>query len=384
MKKSIFIVLSGTLMMLLLGIVYSYSIFRLELESKLNISSLESGIPYMIVLLFYAIFMMVGGIFFTKYNTKSITFIGIVFIVLGFFLSTFTNTVWTLSITYGVLVGTGIGLLYGLPLRIVSQLQSNKIGLLTGVTLLGFGLSPLLFAPVIETLISHTDVHETFFILSIVFLLVLSPLGYILAKEDKLEKQESSFTYPIIKQSSFYTLYILFFIGTFIGLTIIGFTGNIAEDLLGLSHTKIAFYLGLFAVFNGIGRPLFGYINDRLGFKLSAQISFVSIAIVSILHFFVTNQPGIFIIVFIIYYMNFGGWLALAPAATRDLFDPDAYSKNYGLIFTAYGLGALIGTFSTSLLVQYINLEYAFLLFATMALIGLGIASVFMKNKRTS
>ena len=140
----------GTFLMLLLGIVYSYSMFRLEIETSYNVSHFKSGIPYMTALFFFSSFMAIGGFLYSKRNTHMVAILGIVFIVIGFLLSSIVESIGLLTITYGVLVGTGVGLLYGLPLRIIAQLDYPKIGLITGIVLLGFGLSPLVFAPLIN------------------------------------------------------------------------------------------------------------------------------------------------------------------------------------------------------------------------------------------
>jgi MFS family permease len=369
MKKIILNVLIGTLLMLLLGIVYSYSIFRLEIEEVYSVSTLSSGMPYMLVLFFYALFMMIGGILYSRFNTSLIAFIGAGFIVSGFLLSSIASSIFMLSITYGVIVGTGVGILYGLPLRIVAQQNHQKIGLLTGITLLGFGLSPLVFAPVIHNLIINKSLSFTFLTLGIVFFIGLFPLVYYLSNQESAIKLKKKLSYPILRNRQFYVIYILFFIGTFIGLTFIGLTGTIGENLIQLNTTKIAFLIGMFAIFNGIGRPIFGYINDKIGFKYSALLSFSSLIFATVLHYLFQNY-AIYIFSFIIFYLNFGGWLSLAPSATRKIFGSEDYSKNYGLMFTAYGVGAIVGTSVSGILIETVSLESIFLLMAGLSVIG--------------
>lgn len=380
-KNIILYVTLGTMLMLLLGIVYSYSMFRLEIESIYDANSVESGLPYMFVLLFYSLFMMIGGILYSRYSTFKVAIVGTLFVGLGFILASFSSSIFTITITYGVIIGTGIGILYGLPLRIVSQMNHPRLGLLTGITLLGFGLSPLIFAPVINQLITRFDLSHTFFILGIIYLLLLPALVYYLVKQDTSEKVIEKLTYPLLKDKKFISLYVLFFISTFIGLTFIGFTGNIGSELLGLTESSIAIYVGIFAIFNGVGRPLFGWINDKIGFKNAAMISFISIIVVTLLHYMFSTSILVFIISFIIFYLNFGGWLSLAPSATIALFGKEKYSKNYGLMFTAYGLGAIFGTLISGFLVQSFDLRALFLLMSALALFGLVFVNWQFKNK---
>lgn len=375
-KKIYLYVIIGTMMMLLLGIVYSYSIFRIEIEQLYGLNKFESGIPFMLVLFFYALFMAIGGIWYQRYSTTLIAFFGTALISGGFLLASATGGLLGISLTYGVMIGSGIGILYGLPLRVVAQLNHPRPGLLTGITLIGFGLSPLLFAPIVRALLEASGLAATFLILGLVYIVVLFVFSILLIPIDNQPKQMERITYPILKDKQFYRVYGLFFIGTFIGLTIIGLTANIGVDVAMLSETEAAFFLGVFSIFNGVGRPLFGYLNDRIGFRLSATLSYASLIVVSLLFYLFSTSSIVFIVVFLIIYLNFGGWLSLAPSATIRLFGKANYSKNYGLMFTAYGFGALIGNALGGSIVNWFTYQSLFLLMAGLAVIGLIIALI--------
>ncbi len=379
-KTQIKYVVSGTLLMLLLGIVYSYSMFRLEIETLLNVNKFNSGIPYMIALFFFSLFMAVGGVLYSKYNTKIIASVGIVLLSLGFILTSQVSTIFLITITYGVIVGTGVGLLYALPLRIVAQLDYKNIGFLTGTVLLGFGVSPLLFAPLINSLIIARGLSNTFLYLGIAFLILTIPLVYVLVGKDTVEKQTEKSDYSIVKNKKFISLYVLFFLGTFIGLTFIGFTGNIGKELIGIEPNTIAILLGLFALFNGVGRPFFGFLHDKLGFKTSATISFITLILATLVQYLFNSSYPIFITSFIIYYLNFGGWLSLSSATTMELFGKKNYSKNFGLMYTAYGVGAILGNSISGILVESVGLKSIFLLMSVISLIGLIFVNISFKD----
>lgn len=370
--KNIYVyVLLSTLLMICLGIVYSYSLFRLDIESYFNISKTQSGLPFMIVLLFYAISMAFSGVLFEKYKTSLMTLVGMISISLGFILSSFSQNITMLTISYGVFIGIGIGILYTLPLRVIAQFSHQHLGFLTGITLLGFGLSPLIFAPIIESLLSHIGLSQTFLILGLFYPLILCILSVPLARKDLKPKEVSRISFEVLKQKSFYQIYILFFIGTLIGLTAIGLSSSIGVQWLNISKVNMALLLGLFAIFNGLGRPLYGYINDRLSFSKSAMISFISLAFASLLLWLFYQQTLIYVFAFIIIYFNFGGWLSLAPSATLDTFGKSNYSKTYGLMFTAYGLGAFVGNGLSSLLIDLFSYRTIYILLCIHALLGI-------------
>ncbi len=384
-QKHIYLyILLSTLLMLLLGIVYSYSIFRIEIESIFNVSKQESALPYMLVLLFYAISMAFSGVLYDRYKTIYIAIIGLLLVTSGFILSSIFNQMIFISLFYGVLIGSGIGILYTLPLRVVAGFDHPHPGFLTGITLMGFGLSPLIFAPLIEQLLSSRGLSETFFILGVIYFILLCPLILLLVPKDKLPKAKNKISFDVLKNKDFYKIYVLFFIGTFIGLTMIGFTSSIGVEVLGISKIHIAFILGIFSIFNGVGRPLFGYLNDKLSFKYSSMISFVLILISATSMLLLSQSFIIFIISFVIFYINLGGWLALAPAATIKTFGKKDYSKTYGFMFTAYGLGAFIGNGISSRIVDVYSYQGLYMTIGVLALLGMTLSLFTLRSNKKS
>jgi MFS family permease len=100
--------------------------------------------------------------------------------------------------------------------------------------------------------------------------------------------------------------------------------------------------VGFFAIFNGGGRPVFGALTDRLSPRNTAMISFGLIAIASLV---LWQAPGVvtYILAFSILWGCLGGWLAIAPTATASYFGTGDYPRCYGVVFLAYGAGAIAG-----------------------------------------
>ncbi|QWB96525.1 MFS transporter [Mycoplasmatota bacterium] len=373
MKKQnlYFTITLSILLMICLGIVYSYSIFRLEIESVYQINKTLSGLPFMIVLLFYALSMAFSGILYDRFSSLYMSITGIFFISFGFILASFANDIYLITFSYGVLIGIGIGILYTLPLRVISYMDYNKKGLLTGLVLMGFGISPMISAPIVEYMLSHMGLSMTFLYLGIFYFICLTLLIIPLVSRDQKPLQKIIVDQSFLKNKRFYLIYILFFIATFIGLSMIGLTSTIGVEQFQISLLEISIWLGVFSIFNAIGRPLFGYINDRYSFNLASILSYTSIIIVSILTIFFLNVKIIFIISFIIFYINLGGWLSLAPAATLKTFGKEKYSQTYGFMFTAYGLGAFLGSGITSIFLDYFSYQSIYILIIFMSFIAM-------------
>lgn len=362
-------VILGIIIMMCLGTVYSWSIFRLPIEELFDIGTTQSGLPYMISLAFYAIFMGLTGRFIDKYSPKLIISLGGLLVAIGWILSAFATNIYILTITYGVIIGAGVGIAYGAPMTVVTRWFPKKKGLVVGLVLGGFGLSPLVTAPLARDLIEQFGITNTFKILGIAFGIIIPlialPFKYPEVSLNKTSDSNSTNskdinTNEMLKSSSFKGLYCNFIIGTMIGLTIIGMTTNVGVELIKLSPSKVALLMSLFAIFNGLGRPTFGWLTDKLSSKKSMMISYGLIMTAAIL--MVLAKEGniiLYSIAFCVFWFNLGGWLAIAPTSTIALYGTKYYSQNYGIVFTAYGIGAIVGVLGSGLLLDILNNYYA-------------------------
>jgi MFS family permease len=339
-----------------LGTVYSWSIFRIPVEEFFSISTMQSGLPYMVSLAFYAFSMFTTGKYLDKYSPKSIILIGGVLVGLGWILSGYAANIYILTVSYGIILGTGVGIVYGVPMTAVAKWFPEKKGLMVGFVLVGFGLSPFITAPIARHLVESYGIMQSFKMLGISFGVIIALLGYLFRYPDEydnklfvktpraIDDMNDINTEKMIKTASFKGLYLSFIVGTMIGLMLIGMTSNVGIELIQLSPRTVALLMSVFAVFNGMGRPIFGWITDKLSYKKAMLISFVSIIIAAILMLMAKEGSlGLFSIAFSIFWFNLGGWLAIAPTSTLAIYGTKHYSQNYGVVFTAYGIGAILG-----------------------------------------
>lgn len=345
-KKHTLMIISSILMMLLMGTVYAYSVFRYHIETLYQTTTLESGLPYMTSLFFYALSMMVTGRHLKPNRLRGLVFYGTLLIVLGYFLSGISQNILTLMVSYGVLIGTGVGMVYGVPIYMVQKLFSKKSGFMTGIILLGFGMSPLITAPLVSWLIDSTNIRQTFFILGVLFLVIQLPLSFLfILKERSTFKQTPLDIRTKEKLKPFKRIYALFVIATLVGLMMIGLTYQVGVRYYGLNETSVTFALSIFAILNGIARPLFGKLMDSRGFKFSGMVSVTLIVIASVIGLINRGEQFIlFGLSFGLYWFNLGAWLSIVPATIKEFYGIQQYAKKYGLMFTGYGVGAILGT----------------------------------------
>ncbi len=381
--KGLTCLLAGILMMMCLGTVYSWSVFRSAIEIEFQLNALQSGLPYMVSLVFYAIFMVLTGKHRAILSLKSWIIVGGLFIGLGWIFSSLSSNVYLLTLYYGVIVGSGVGMAYGIPMVLIAEWYPKKKGLMVGLVLAGFGLSPLISAPLARYLIVNYGLMATFLYLGLFFVIIIPLLGLSMSlpyhSKQKTDQKVTDLPGPQIstpemtKLPSFKKLYLSYWIGTSIGLMIIGLSYQVGVDYIQASPERIAWLMSVFAICNGLGRPFFGWLTDRYSPIFSMRLSFISILIFALLMiWFKDGSVIIYSLSFCVFWFNLGGWLALAPATTLRLYGTINFSQNYGLIFTAYGAGALFGVMISGALKDLLGSYIAiFWLIIAMAVLGL-------------
>lgn len=385
----------GMTVLLCLGTVYSWSIFRNPLENELNINATASLFPYTIALVFYATLMPIAGFYLSRIGTRKVTAIGGAIVGLGYILSSIAPDIATLTLTYGVIVGMGVGITYGVPMLVVARWFPDRKGLAVGLTIVGFGLSPLITAPLAKSLIDRYQARPTLLVLGIVFTFIILAIALTMklppkdwqvstegATKDNTTATKTTYPKQLLKSRSFYGLWLCYTIGTFVGLSAIGISSPVGQEMIKIDGGVAASSVSLFALFNGGSRPLFGWLSDRFAPRYVAITSYTLILIACIMMVNAKEgQVATYIVAFSLFWFCLGGWLALAPTATLRLFNPDDYAQNYGIVFTAYGVGALLGTLIAGQIRDWFgSYTYAFYPMGILAVVGIFIATIMLKR----
>ena len=390
-----FIVIVGLIMFMCLGSVYSWSVFKSQIETMYNVNASLSALPYTAFLVSYTISMVLTGKYVDKYDPRLLIIVGGISVGTGWFLSSMATSFYIIVLTYGIIAGTGVGIAYAPPIKVISKTFTNNKGIAIGLLLSGFGLSPLVTAPFIKYLINKMGVTETFKVLGILFLILIPLFGLFFKSPTEqnnvtkiLNKDSSSSdkVIDLLKNTRFKGLWTCFVIGTSIGLTIIGISSQLGEEVFNINSNTTAMLLSLFAIFNAAGRPLFGWITDRFSTYYAAMLSFTLIFLSALL-LYVSNGDNKFqyIISLSLLWMNLGAWLSIAPTSTSIFFGEENYSRNYSLLFTAYGVGAIIGTpIAGFIRTRYGSYQYIFLPIMILTIFGISIARFTLKEKSRS
>jgi len=179
-------VIAGMIMNFCLGAIYAYSVIRVPLEAyykSLNVVVTATNMlyPYIVFLLVFAITMPVAGQYIVKMGPKKVAMIGGVLTGLGWFLASTVASPTMLSVTYGIVGGLGVGIAYNVPIQVSTRWFPDRRGLAVGLTVLGFGFSAALIAPIADFLVTnYGGILNTFRIFGVAFLIILVLLSMLM------------------------------------------------------------------------------------------------------------------------------------------------------------------------------------------------------------
>jgi MFS family permease len=356
------LVLLGMIINLCLGSIYSWSVFVAPLTNYFvndlgqNVTANDVLLPFSVFLAFFAIAMPLTGRFIESLGPRKVTIAGGILTGLGWLLASTVTSVPMLYLVYGVIGGVGVGVAYGVPVAVAARWFPDRRGLAVGLALLGFGFSAFFTANVAGWLIGAYGVMSTFRIFGIAFLILIVLLALPLTFPPK-DWKPAGWSPPapkpgeavcemnrsqMVRTTTFYGLWVCYFIGCLAGLMAIGIAKPVGTEVVGIGSGLATMLVGFFAIFNGGGRPVFGSLTDRLNPRNTALISFVLIALGSLLMWQVPTVP-VYIIAFAILWGCLGGWLAIAPTGCATYFGTCDYPRCYGVLFLAYGAGAIAG-----------------------------------------
>jgi MFS transporter, OFA family, oxalate/formate antiporter len=266
--------------------------------------------------------------------------------------------------TVGFLAGAGVGFAYVSPIAaLVKWFPANK-GLVSGVAVAGFGLGALLFSQKWGALGFITEFGITrFFVVHGLVCLVGISLGALLLRnppghEPGRAAASGDAWRATLRQPAFYVLWAMYFSASVAGLGVIGivkvFAGEqlvdaaraagelLTEESASALMLGAAKAVGVLALFNALGRVVWGFVSDRIGRTPAFVAMFLLQAATMFALGGMRTETGLVIAASLVGF-NYGGAFALFPSATADLFGARNLGANYGWLFTSYGIAGVVG-----------------------------------------
>src|SRR5271166_4381572 len=157
------IAIAGTIVMICLGTVYSWSLFTRPLIATYHWSNTQTTWIFALSIFFLGIGAVVGGRWQDQVGPRTVTLTGVVMwglgnLLAGLGLAKF-GAPW-MYLTYGLIGGFGNGMAYITPVATVTKWFPDKRGLASGMVVMGFGLGAFFFNQIVPRVASFADASK--------------------------------------------------------------------------------------------------------------------------------------------------------------------------------------------------------------------------------
>jgi MFS transporter, OFA family, oxalate/formate antiporter len=299
--------------------------------------------------------------FVDKYGPSIVIMFGGAMIALSWVLNSYADSLMVLYAA-AIIGGIGAGAVYGTCVGNALKWFPDRRGLAAGATAAGFGAGAALTVVPIASLIAARGYQAAFFDFGIgqgliVFVLaffIRPPSTAIPAKKKQLNLPQTrmNFTPPqVLRSPIFWIMYVVFVMVAAGGLMTAAQIAPIAHDfkiattpvtLAGFQMAALTFAISLDRIFDGFGRPLFGWISDNIGREYTMFMAFGTAALMLLTLSTYGHNPVVFVLATAVYFGVFGEIYSLFPATCGDTFGVKFATTNNGMLYTAKGTAALL------------------------------------------
>lgn len=375
------LILLGTIVTQIgLGTIYTWSLFNQPLADKFGWQLSSVSVTFSITSFALAFSTLFAGKIQDKIGIrKLITFAGII-LGGGLILTSKVNSLAMLYLTAGVIVGAADGIAYITSLSNCIKWFPEKKGLISGISVGSYGIGSLIFKYINSGVMSSKGVTVAFLCWGIIaFVLVVG--GAQLLKDAPDVKEVASNKSMVedlsprqmLKKKESYLLFIMMFTTCMSGLYLIGIVKDIGVQLVGLTPLVAANAVAMVAISNTAGRIILGTLSDKVGRLKVVIFGFIVMATSVIIMSTVHMNFAIFFACVAGIAFCFGGNITVFPAIVGEFFGLKNHSKNYGIIYQGFGLGALSGSIIASMVGGY---KITFMIIGVMCIISIAIALI--------
>ena len=347
-------------MMAIANLQYAWTLFTTPLTKSLNATLAAVQVTFAAFILAETWLVPFEGYLIDRLGPRKVIGVGGILVGLGWIGSGHASSLNQLYFWY-ILGGIGAGAVYGGCMGNSLKWFPDHRGLCAGFTAGAYGMGTALTVAPIASMIKSSGYQHTFVVWGIIqgiiviaaaMLIVAPPKGWRPAgwSESTAKVRVSAYDMTwveMVKQPSFYVVYVMMTLVAFGGLVVTAQISPIARFykvdqitvLWGMSALVVAIELD--RVLNGLCRPFWGWVSDQIGRDNTMFIAFFgqSLAVYGLLK--LIDHPLWFILMTGLCFFGWGEIFSLFPAIVGDLYGKKWATTNYGIVYTAKGTASI-------------------------------------------
>lgn len=357
-KRKFCMAAAGTAAYLFLGFMYVWSVVRIELARIYpGLSASQLSLSFSIMMICFCLGGFFGGRLVQKKTPALSMRIGAALIAAGYLGASLMELfpgagLALLYVFYAAFAGFGTGMCFNACLCNISPWFPGHVGLVTGIMLMGFGMSSFAYAFVIDALCPVLGIFGIMRLAGAVIAAVVIAASFFVKKPPVAETgtgapQRGASPKQMVSSASFWIYFIWNTVSGAAGLLVINNAANIA------AYFGLAASLGLVvSVFNGCGRPFVGVMVDRLG-QFRSMLVMVLLLIAAAGMLICADTLGAGALMFagmIIIGIIYGGGSTISAKVVAELYGPRCFGVNHSIANFCVIPASLIGPYISGIL----------------------------------
>ena len=360
-KNRYIYVIAGTLVLLLAGVIYAWSILNAPFQTQFGWSQGALGLNFTLTMGAFCAGLILGGFLLKKISLRAIMILSGVLVCIGFSVTGRMSGahIIVLYLAYAVLCGLGIGMVYNALISSIMGWFPDKRATVSGILMMGFGASTLVFGFVANTIMDAVGWRNMYVGIGVTMLLVFTLCSFFIKAyvptkpaTKKEESKESTTqtadlnTAQVLRKSSFWRFYGFEIFIAAVGACVISMARDMATSVSIAEQTAVML-VGVSAVSNGIGRIVAGMLFDKKGSMFT--IRFVGIAALLTPLFMLASSTFSIPLLFVPGVMLAGFSYGFTPVLASGFIGKTYGMKHFPLNFSFASTFLFIASFSATI-----------------------------------
>ncbi len=385
------LILGIVCMAMIANLQYGWTLFVNPISDKFGWSRAAIQVAFTIFVLTETWLVPIEGYLVDRFGPRPVVLVGGLLCGIGWVLNSMADSLGFLYFAAAV-SGVGAGAVYGTCVGNALKWFPDRRGLAAGLTAAGFGAGSALTIIPISAFIKSNGYQDAFLyfgigqgiivMLAALFLLTapLSSKKYAAKVSPRVIQTQRDYTpSEVLRAPVFYVMYLMFVMVAAGGLMATAQLAPIAKDfkigdipvnIMGLVLPALTFALAIDRVLNGLTRPFFGWVSDRIGREPTMLFAFAleSVGILALYNF--GQNPVAFVILTGLVFFAWGEIYSLFPSTCADTFGSKYAAANAGLLYTAKGTASLLVPLSSVLTSMTGNWHAVFIVASAMNMLA--------------
>jgi len=344
---------------------YVWTLLTKPLLERLDVHLPVLQVTFSLLIIFQTFLSPLQGKLIDRFGARHLIGLGTLLTGASWVGAAYSQSLWSLYLLYGVVGGLGTGIVYiGIVGQVVRWFPHQR-GFAAGMVAAGYGMGAIVTTLPISYSLTHQGLTPTLIAFGIGFAVLggLASRGLRDAPVTKVvvshntSNQRHYTSAQMLKHPLFWLLFFMMACMSTSGLMVTSQLASFANEvgvgqvvIYGMAALPLA--MSIDRLTNGLTRPLFGWVSDRIGRENTMFVAFILEAVAMTLWLTFRENPLLFILLSGVVFLGWGEIFSLFPATLTDTFGSQHATSNYGWLYMSQGIGSVLGGPLAALLYQ--------------------------------